>query len=203
MNLFKKINLNKVNLNKVNLNKVNLKKIIFIIIVYVIYVYFFKGYIPYIPTIPIYVNNKTEVKEVKKNIAKRTKKDIDFFYLTNDSVSNAFLPYVTESKRELDTIVTSHNSFILFLKYLINRPRPEQIDNTIKPLNKKTAMTPSYPAGHSYQAYLLSKYLSKKYPSKEKLFKNLAMKCDDCRVKAGLHYPSDGEFSRKIIDMIV
>ena len=29
------------------------------------------------------------------------------------------------------------------------------------------------------------------------------MKCDDCRVKAGLHYPSDGEFSRKIVDIIV
>ena len=64
-------------------------------------------------------------------------------------------------------------------------------------------MTPAYPAGHSYQAYLLSKHLSKKYPEKSSLFKNLSMKCDDCRVKAGLHYPSDGDFSRKIVDLIM
>ena len=181
--------------------KINFKKIIFIFVVYVIYVSLFKGYVPYLPTIPIYSN--TEVNEVKKIISKRTKKDIDFFYLTNDTVSNAFLPYVEESKSELDKIVISHNFIILFLKYLFNRPRPEQLDNTIKPINKKTAMTPAYPAGHSYQAYLLSKHLSKKYPEKASLFKNLAMKCDDCRVKAGLHYPSDGQFSRKIVDMIV
>ena len=63
-------------------------------------------------------------------------------------------------------------------------------------------MTPAYPAGHSYQAYLLSKYLSKKYPNKRELFRKIALRCDDCRVKAGLHYPSDGEFSRYIVDII-
>ena len=185
------------------LKKINFKKIIFFIIVYLIYINLFKGYIPYIPTIPIYLNNKIEVQEVKKNIKLRTQDDIDFFYLTNNSVSNAFLPYVNETKNDLNKIVVSHNFIIFFLKYLINRPRPEQIDNAIKPINKKTAMTPAYPAGHSYQAYLLSKHLSKKYPEKASLFKSLAMKCDDCRVKAGLHYPSDGEFSRKIVDMLV
>tara|TARA_Y100000591_G_scaffold11239_1_gene8742 strand:+ start:7191 stop:7772 length:582 start_codon:yes stop_codon:yes gene_type:complete len=184
---------------KINFKKINFKKIIFIIIVYLIYINLFKGYIPYLPTIPIYSN--TEVSKVKKIISKRTQNDIDFFYLTNDSVSNAFLPYVDETKNDLDKIVMSHNFIIFFFKYLINRPRPEQIDNSIKPVNKKTAMTPAYPAGHSYQAYLLSKHLSKKYPEKKNLFKNLAMKCDDCRVKAGLHYPSDGEFSRKLVDM--
>lgn len=183
--------------------KVNKKKIIFLIIIYLIYVNLFQGYFPYIPTIPIYLNNNTEVKLVKKQITMRNQSDIDFFYLTNDSVSHAFSPYVKESLAELNKILTSHNNIILFLKYLINRPRPEQVDRSIKPLNKKTAMTPSYPAGHSYQAYLLCKHLSKKYPDKKNLFKNLALKCDDCRVKAGLHYPSDGEFSRKIVDLLV
>ena len=94
------------------LKKINFKKIMFILIVYLIYVSLFKGYIPYLPTIPIYSN--TEVNVVKKIISKRTKKDIDFFYLTNDTVSSAFLPYVKESKSELDKIVTSHNFIIFF-----------------------------------------------------------------------------------------
>ena len=46
--------------------KINLKKIMFIIVVYLIYVSLFKGYIPYLPTIPIYSN--IEVDDVKKKI---------------------------------------------------------------------------------------------------------------------------------------
>tara|TARA_B100001063_G_C16707394_1_gene526038 strand:+ start:191 stop:748 length:558 start_codon:yes stop_codon:yes gene_type:complete len=183
--------------------KINEKKIIFLIIIYLISVNLFQGYCPYTPTIPIYLNNNIEVKLVKEQIAMRNQDDIDFFYLTNESVSYVFLPYVKESIEELTKILKSHNYIILFLKYLINRPRPEQVDKSIKPLNKETAMTPAYPAGHSYQAYLLYKHLSKKYPEKDNLFKNLALKCDECRVKAGLHYPSDGEFSRKIVDFLV
>lgn len=183
--------------------KINYKFFVFILTIYIIYINFFKGYIPYFPTLPIYPNSKKESLEVKKNIKKRNNSDINFFYLTNESVVDAFLPYVKETKKQLENIALSHNYFILLLKYLINRPRPEQIDKKIKPLNKNTAMTPSYPAGHSYQAYLLYKYLIKLYPDKNKLFKNIALRCDDCRVKAGLHYPSDGEFSRKIVDFLI
>ena len=32
-------------------------------------------------------------------------------------------------------------------------------------------------------------------------FKEIAYKCDDCRIKAGLHYLSDGVFSRKLVDI--
>ena len=46
-------------------------------------------------------------------------------------------------------------------------------------------------------------YLRKKYPNKDAKLKEIALRCDDCRVKAGLHYPSDGEFSRKIADLLV
>lgn len=183
--------------------KIKYKKILFLFVVFIISTFIFKGYIPYMPSLPVYPNNISEVKKVKEKIKLRTQSDIDFFYLTNDSVSSAFLPHVNEKKITLEKELTKHNNLILFLKYSINRQRPEQVNNTIKPLNKKTAMTPSYPAGHSYQAYLLYKYLRKKYPNKEKKLKEIALRCDDCRVKAGLHFPSDGEFSRKIVDMLV
>ena len=84
------------------------------------------------------------------------------------------------------------------MKNLINRKRGYQIDPEINPLNVSTAQTPSFPAGHAYQALLLASYLSKKYPDKKNLFDEIAFKCDDCRIKAGLHYKSDGEFSRKL-----
>jgi hypothetical protein len=184
------------------MKKFNIKKTIFLILMYIVYVNLFKGYISYTPTLPIYPNSGEEVKKLKEIIKTRNQQDISFFYLTNKSISAAFLPYVNESVEELYKISTSHNNLILFLKYTINRPRPNQVDPSIKPLNIDTAQTPTYPAGHSYQAYLLYKHLSKIYPEKEKLFKEIALRCDDCRVKAGLHYPSDGIFSRRIVDII-
>ena len=113
----------------------------------------------------------------------------------------AFLPYVKESLEELDSYSKKQNNIIFFFKYLINRQRCWNINKSIKPINIDTAQTPAYPAGHAYQAYLLSKILSKKYPEKKELFDNLAYKCDKCRVLAGLHYPSDGKFSKTLVNL--
>ena len=181
--------------------KDKVKKIIFIVIVYLIYVNFFKGYYSYIPTIPIYPNNEKDLILLKEKISERTYEDVNFFFKTNQSIVPAFKPYVKDSEEELEKIATSHNFIILFFKYLINRRRPYQINENINPLNTETSQTPAYPAGHAYQAQLVASHLSKKYPDKEDLFNKIALECDECRVKAGLHYISDGEFSRKLFKM--
>jgi len=169
--------------------------IILIIIVLIISNLSTKRYYYFLPTIPIYPNNKLEVQEVKKYINNRTQSDIDFFYKTNKSVSAAFLPYVKENLKEL-------NSIILGFKYFFNRARPNQIDSTIEPLNISTAQTPAYPAGHAFQAYYLAKKLSKKYPHLTKIFNEIANECDITRIKAGLHYPSDGNFARYLVNKL-
>lgn len=106
-----------------------------------------------------------------------------------------FSPHVKESEEELNKIVT--HPFLLFigyfLKYLINRPRPYQINKNINYLESKTGNTPALPAGHAFQAYYLAHVLTKRYPDKKIMFQELAKRCDDVRVKAGIHYPSDGE----------
>ena len=48
----------------------------FILIVYLIYVSLFKGYISYLPNIPIYSNTEVNVAKI---ISKRTKKILIFF----------------------------------------------------------------------------------------------------------------------------
>ena len=178
--------------------KKHIKKIIFILVIYIIYVNFFKGYISYLPTIPIYPNNENDLEQMKNIMKTRTQEDIDYFFKTNHSVVPAFLPYVNEDKRKLYKIVLSQNHIINFFKYTINRRRPYQIDTDLKPLSTKTSNTPAYPAGHAYQALLLASHLSKKYPEKKELFDSIAAKCDECRVKAGIHYKSDGEFSKRL-----
>lgn len=173
-------------------------KIIFLIISYFIYIHFLKGYYTYLPTIPIYPNNLNDIHLLKKEINNRNLKDINLFFNTNHSVVTAFKPYVTETNQQLENIATSHNFIILFFKYLINRRRPYQIDQNIYPLSTITSQTPSYPAGHAYQAILLATHLSKKYPHKKQLFHQIALDCDICRVRAGIHYITDGQFSRTL-----
>ena len=112
----------------------------------------------------------------------------------------AFVEHVPESRDELKQIETKQNYIILFFKYIINRRRPYQLNPNLNVINIDTAQTPSYPAGHAYQAQLLAKILSTRYPEKKDMLYEIARKCDDCRIKAGLHYPSDGEFSRKLVE---
>mgnify|MGYP001199383735 FL=1 len=178
--------------------KVNTQKIIFVVIVYLIYIHFFKGYNSYLPSIPIYPNNEKDLELLKKQITNRNHEDINLFFKTNISVVPAFKPYVSESNEELEKIATSQNLIILFFKYLINRRRPYQIDENLNPLSTLTSQTPAYPAGHAYQAILLASRLSEKYPDKKDLFNKIALDCDKCRVRAGIHYVSDGEFSRTL-----
>ena len=176
-------------------------KIIFLIIVYIIYIYIFRGYISYLPTIPIYPNNNEDLQRLKQEMNQRTSDDIELFFKTNESVANAFLPYVNETEEELSEIATSQNHIIMIFKYLINRRRPYQIDEKMNPLSTLTSQTSAYPAGHAYQALLVSSYLSKKYPDKKEFFNKIAYECDKCRVRAGIHYISDGEFSKTLFNI--
>lgn len=178
--------------------KVNTQKIIFVVIVYSVYIHFFKGYNSYLPSIPIYPNNEKDLVLLKKEINNRNHEDINLFLKTNISVIPAFKPYVSESHEELEKLATSQNLIILFFKYLINRRRPYQIDENLNPSSTLTSQTPTYPAGHTYQAILLASRLSEKYPDKKELFNKIALDCDKCRVRAGIHYVSDGIFSRRL-----
>ena len=179
-----------------------MNKIYISIIFYIILVYLNKSYNKLYPTLPIYPYNNYEIQTVKNYILKRNDQDIALFYLTNKSVIHAFLPYIeNENINYLYYLTRKQNYIIFFFKYLINRIRPWQLDLSISPININTSQTPSYPAGHAYQACIIANYLSKKYPEKKSLFEKIALACDDCRIKAGLHYPSDGAFSRKLFKL--
>lgn len=177
-------------------------KTVFILSI-LIFLYTRPRYNPYLPTLPFYENS--EVQEVVKQVKMRNSEDVQFFELTNPSVIYAYLPYVDETESELRDIITRPfiMFIILFLKYLINRPRPYQIIPTINHLDSDTGYTPSMPSGHAFQAYYLSHILSRQYPDKKQLFDKLAEKCDNVRVKAGIHYPSDGKLSKNIVDFMI
>jgi hypothetical protein len=183
------------------MNKSTIILIIFTLII--VYLYSLPKYALFLPTIPIYKNSEADL--VFKITETRNYQDEHFFKLTDPTVVTAFSPHVKESEEELNKIVT--HPFLLFigyfLKYLINRPRPYQINKNINYLESKTGNTPALPAGHAFQAYYLAHVLTKKYPDKKIMFQELAKRCDDVRVKAGIHYPSDGELSKKLVDFLI
>ena len=185
-------------------NKYSNLKLTFIILIVLllIYGYSLPRYLFYLPTIPVYPDNSNEAKQVLQLTRNRTKEDIDFFKLTDPSIVYAFAPYVNLSIKEMNNYIQQEwiISTIYFFKYSINRPRPYQINNKIINLNSTTDKTPSYPGGHTFQAYCLAYYLSKKYPENKKKYWDIAEKCDKIRVVGGIHYPSDGLFSRKLVD---
>tara|TARA_Y100000287_G_scaffold165924_1_gene148201 strand:- start:2267 stop:2824 length:558 start_codon:yes stop_codon:yes gene_type:complete len=175
----------------------------YIVFIILVFLYTLPRYISFLPTLPVYDN--TEATTVLKKRQNITSKDIDFFKLTDETITNAFIDHVNESYNELEKMITSINVLmpILFLKYLINRPRPYQIISNINPLHSNTGDTPSMPAGHAFQAYYLAHILSQRYPEKSGLFNNIAKHCDEVRVNGGIHYPSDGVLSKYVVDTLI
>ena len=182
-----------------------------IVIVIVIYIFILliqpKRYHMWYPTIPVYPNNNKEIDYmVKEYISKRTQADIDLFHLTDGSPVDAFKSKITEKQYKLlHEIVESKETrgLIMLYKRIFNRARPAQI--APEKLNALTSMTgdnPSYPSGHAYQSFYTAKLLSKLEPARKKEWYEIAERVSFIRVYMGIHYPSDVEFGRSLVESL-
>jgi hypothetical protein len=158
-----------------------------------------------------YPDNREEAAIVlNEYIAKRTQSDVEFAMMVDEAPEKAFQHVISESEMpaaEMSRIMTHPlvKLRIRAYKYAYNRARPhqalpEQINlesGTMLPL--KTADTPSYPAGHAYQAYLMASILCKKFPHKTREIEKAADRLATSRIYAGVHYPSDNAFSKKLV----
>jgi membrane-associated phospholipid phosphatase len=148
---------------------------------------------------------------INEYIMKRMPSDIAFFRLTDMNVSEAFTSIIKSDEmtvEEMDHIVTSSRVVFVtkIMKWKYNRARPAQIapevinerNGTL--LHSVSAATPSYPSGHAVQAYYLAKILARRFPAKTQAVMEIATKCANIRIMAGLHYPSDRDFAWWIVD---
>ncbi len=123
--------------------------------------------------------------------------DLEYFNLTDKSPKEPFVQYLESlnlnHEKELKNIINKSFPIIMEHKRYYNRPRPAQVNANIKPAKSSTATTPAYPAGHTFQAYLMAHHLSNKYPKYRKEFYRIANRIANARVSVGLHYPSDNE----------
>ena len=95
---------------------------------------------------------------------------------------------------------------IKLLKDYYNRPRPFQVakvygvDFTADPLS--TVESPSYPSGHTIQAYVVALKLAEQFPEQKEGLINVAELISQSRVDRGVHFQSDIDFGRLIASII-
>ena len=65
-----------------------------------------------------------------------------------------------------------------------------------------SAQTPSYPSGHTAQAYYTAYALSDLYPELEDAFMSLAEAISDSRVDRGVHFPSDITAGKQLAEVL-
>ena len=92
--------------------------------------------------------------------------------------------------------------FSLKLKMRYERPRPEQlgpmVGYDIKSIKTDTDDTPSFPSGHTMQAWTLAYYLADKHPEHKQEIYDIAEMIEKSRIIRGAHYPSDNKEAKKI-----
>jgi len=160
------------------------------------------------PTIQsAYPNNGREIGiMVRDYFPKRTPENIKFFKLTDPSPLEAFRGKLTDEQfqRLRKKVVRPEISGkINYYKQLYNRARPVQVaPEIVDALYSTTANTPAYPSGHAFQAYYAAKLLSKWEPARKKEWEAIAERVANIRIIAGLHYPSDRDFARRLVDKL-
>jgi len=199
-----------------------LKTVIIIIMIYTILLLVNERYYWWYPSFNTnllcygkpYPNNNCEINIILKDyIYKRNKSDVDFFYLTDNDIPIAFQSIIKPNemkKEDMIQIIMYPEVINIIMKYknIYNRARPSQIapdiineENGIL-LSSKSANTPAYPSGHAFQAYYLSKILSKKFPERKDEIMKIAKRIGDIRIIGGLHYPSDRDYAYYLVDNI-
>jgi hypothetical protein len=188
-------------------------KKIFKFIVFLVFIYFLlmslqpQRYNIWYPTIQAYPNNGREIGiMVRDYIEKRTPEDIQFFKLTDPSPLEAFRGKLSDEQfRQLKKEVTSPKIVekIRYYKRLYNRARPVQVaPEKVDALYSTTANTPAFPSGHAFQAYYAAKLLSQWEPTRKKEWEEIADRIANIRIIAGLNYPSDRDFAKKLVDKL-
>lgn len=147
----------------------------------------------------------------------RTPENVALFHETDIDVTRPFRRVIPEANPLFlypYTYVVANNPLLhltaVILKLYYNRKRPYQYlistlnatQPIIIPLSYKTSRTPSYPSSHAVQSFALAKHLSRVYPHKAKEISLTAERVANARIIGGVHFPSDKEFARRIVDSL-
>ena len=122
----------------------------------------------------------------------------------NQDLVTIFKKYVTDKigenlDSEIDGLIEDSKFLLMKLKFFYQRPRPYQVAQYYKaklfPFKSGSAISPSYPSGHAFQARLLTELIGNKYPEHYEFLKSLTHDISMSRMFLGLHFASDIDFA--------
>ena len=127
--------------------------------------------------------------------------------LFNEIVKSAGHPCMANTLKELKSAV---RPVVMYHKEHFDSSRPNELAQQVGiPFEYdylESAQTPSYPSGHTAQAFFLAHFLSDMFPELSTDFYTLAQMVADSRIDRGVHFPSDNEagkiLAQKLYDMI-
>jgi len=145
------------------------------------------------------INAMTNNRELSKQDLKKTDKN----------PKSLFVKYLRKNDLEFDeelleNLYKDASIIALKLKVRYNRPRPEQlglmVGYDIKSIKTDTDNTPSFPSGHTIQAWTVANYLASKHPEHKSGLFEIAEKIENSRIVRGAHYPSDNKEAKKVAE---
>ena len=98
------------------------------------------------------------------------------------------------------------NPIVLHLKRYWNRARPYQYayayNKDFHPLSTISGNSPSYPSGHTMQAETWAYIMKENYPELSERIDIIRDDISESRINMGVHFPSDINFGKKIIEFL-
>lgn len=151
---------------------------------------------------------------------------VDYIDSINDEENKAFLIRYKAYDRSLLQVITTTfkqkgidvenlceeitidiKNLIYKLKYFYQRPRPFQLAQYYKlklfPFKSYSSDTPSYPSGHTLQAYVILNVIADKYPNQYQFCRDMIEDVACSRLYLGLHYSTDNDFAKEIAKEIL
>lgn len=151
---------------------------------------------------------------------------VDYMDSISDEENKAFLTRYKAYDRSLIQVITTTfkqrgidvedlckdviediKNLIFKLKYFYQRPRPYQLAQYYKlklfPYKSYSAETPSYPSGHTLEAYVILNVIANKHPNQYQFCKEMIDDVAYSRLYLGLHFPSDNDFAKEVAKEIL
>jgi hypothetical protein len=122
-------------------------------------------------------------------------------------INATFLKRGIETDELCIDVVKDIENLIFKLKFFFQRPRPSQLAQYYKlklfPYNSHVANTPSYPSGHTLQAFVILNIIGNLHPKEYSFCKEMIDDIAYSRLYMGIHYPSDNDFAKLVGEEIL
>ena len=144
-----------------------------------------------------YPDEKTEIPKILDAMKNKKLKPTEMEE-TDKKARNMLFGLVEDSEEKYKDLIRDLKIYTTKQKVKYNRKRPYQVTDKINKPKTNTINTPSFPSGHSIEAFGVATVLGHKFPEKKEKLMETAEKISNARVEMGVHYHSDKKVGEQI-----